>query len=257
VARSGGSSLLAFLITVSPGVASAAGFRHRFEPTDLELEDPGTLEADMQFGATTGDGAGRVYVPDYEIDFGLSPRVEVDLDGAMALEPLSSAPKLAFGEPLWASTKIGIIDLRDEGATNAAAFGVQLGPRIPVGGDLHGVGYQVLTLTGVNARPVHLVINAGALVDPSSTSSRRRPYGFVGGLDLVVDLDSEKRWSATGELGGVLFIAEAPSQLTATLGLTFSPSSSLDLSMVLLTSPFGPTDQVGALLGISPRVSFF
>src|SRR6185295_2900966 len=75
--------------------ATTAHAQHRrFEPTDLEFEKPGFLEVDTQMGPTTGDfpKTGRIYVPDYEIDLGLTDRIELDLDGSFSIEPLRTAP---------------------------------------------------------------------------------------------------------------------------------------------------------------------
>src|SRR5436190_20858536 len=81
------SILIALLVATLPSVAHAARHvRPIFEPTDLELEDPGTMEADLQLGFVRGKDAGRVVIPDVELDLGLTRVVELDLDGAYAIE---------------------------------------------------------------------------------------------------------------------------------------------------------------------------
>src|SRR3989442_1722448 len=55
--------------------------RPLFEPTDLELEQPGMLEVDLQFGVIRSRGPARVVVPDFEVDVGILPNLELDIDG--------------------------------------------------------------------------------------------------------------------------------------------------------------------------------
>src|SRR5438552_2278800 len=75
---------------VSSAVSGAAqarrGVRPLFEPTDLELEDPGVSEVDLQVGVIRGQGPWRLVVPDFEIDLGILRNLELDVDGAYALE---------------------------------------------------------------------------------------------------------------------------------------------------------------------------
>lgn len=238
--------------------AQAASLRPRFEPTDLELEDIGTIEADLQIGPTSGDAtSGRLYAPDYEIDVGLSSRVELDVDGAFALEPLRRGrTAFAVGEPLWTSVKLGLLDIRDVGPARAAAFGVQLGPRLPLGSDQRGVGYALLTLAGLELGRAHLIFNAGALVDPAPRETRARPCAVVGGVDATIDLDASKRWSFVAALGGGYYVADFPHQLTATGGVAFDTGST-QWSVVTLVSPVGGSDRVGLLLGLSSRWKIF
>ncbi len=258
--RAAAVAIFAALDLVGAG-AHATSFRPRFEPTDLELEDPGTLELDLQLGPTTGDqGAGRFFLPDYELDVGLLPRFELDVDGAVALEPLSPEPgaktRLAIGEPLWTSAKIGIADVKDVGALDAAALGLQLGPRLPLAKDLRGAGYEALALLGLDRGNIHVVVNAGGLVDPRVGSARRRPLGFVGGLDLVLDVDEAKRWSLLGEAGGGYYVAEYPKQLTLTGGAAWDAGPAT-LSVIALYTPIGDADRLGALVGVSPKIKLF
>jgi hypothetical protein len=124
-------------MSLEPNGASAANrTRPGFEPTDLQIVAPGELGVDVQLGMVRGPAATRVEVPDVEINLGLAPRVELDLDLTYALEgPFSaihSAPDNA-----WLSSKIGLLDLRDsDTARTAWAFGVQLGPRLPMASGL-------------------------------------------------------------------------------------------------------------------------
>lgn len=255
---------LLFSLFVATSRAGAATVARRFEPTDLELENPGTVELDMQFGATSGTRAepssnrsGRFFAPDYEIDIGLSSRFELDIDGAFAFAPLrDGTTKLVVGEPLWTSMKIGVLDLRNLGPAHAAAFGFQVGPRLPLGTDLRGIGFEVLTLTGIELETVHFVVNAGALLDPASADTRERPVAAVGGIDMAVDLEPTKHWSFAGELGGGYYFGGAPHQLTATGGVAYD-TGTMQWSLSTLITLVGPDDRVGLLLGFAPKLRLF
>lgn len=250
------------LVATAPTNAGASSFRPRFEPTDLELEDPGTLELDLQVGPTTGDhGAGRFFLPDYELDVGLLPRFEIDVDGAAALEPLSPGnggdkTRLAIGEPLWTSAKVGLFDLKDVGPLDGTALGLQLGPRLPLAKDLRGAGYEALALVGLDRGAIHVVLNAGGLVDPAVSGARRRPFGVLGGVDLAIDLDAAKRWSLTGEAGGGYYLAEYPKQLTLTAGAAWD-TAPMALSLIALYTPIGDADRFGVLAGVAPKITLF
>src|SRR3954468_1791496 len=85
----GGGSGLALLIScwaTAPAHAPARRVRPLFEPTDLELEDSGTVEADLQLGVVRGEEASRLVFPDLELDVGVTRDLEIDLDGAYAIE---------------------------------------------------------------------------------------------------------------------------------------------------------------------------
>src|SRR5262249_17071378 len=152
-----------FIVT-SAQPAHARRVRPLFEPTDLELEDTGTLEVDLQLGVIQSRGPARIMIPDFEIDFGLLPNLELDLDGAYAVEGPSRGPfsfDHAAPDSLWPAAKVGIYDARDETAGTAFALGVQVGPKLPVAVAAHGVGIEALALVGTAFARTHLVWNAG------------------------------------------------------------------------------------------------
>jgi hypothetical protein len=65
--------ILAAALAWRPTGARAAT-RPRFEPTDLEWEDTGVAEFDLQVGPVrSSDGPLRIVVPDFELDHGLLP----------------------------------------------------------------------------------------------------------------------------------------------------------------------------------------
>src|SRR5690349_8821618 len=82
-----GGVLVGALIAVGGREAGARrGVRPLFEPTDLELEEAGVAELDVQVGTIRSQGPARLVVPDFELDLGLLPNLELDVDGAYAIE---------------------------------------------------------------------------------------------------------------------------------------------------------------------------
>ena len=62
--------------------AHAAKARPLFEPTDLELQETGFLEVDAQLGMMrSADGPARAVIPNYEVNLGVLPNLELDVDG--------------------------------------------------------------------------------------------------------------------------------------------------------------------------------
>jgi len=245
--------------TLAPAPA-AAQVRRRFEPTDLDLTPAGTLELDTQFSYTEGPDAGRVITPDFEASLGLVQGVQLEVDGAYAVEG-PPVGRFSFDHPapdnLWISSKIGIADFRDEASGRAWAFGAQLGPKVPLSPGARGAGYEALGLVGRTVRRAHVVMNLGGFVDPGTDDARRRPVAIEGGFDVELDLDAEGVWSLTGELGGVAFLSGEDHQGHATGGVTWSATPSLDLSLVGLLGLFGGGDRAGVLLGVTPRFAIF
>lgn len=264
--------LAGVLIAAGGGQAGARrGVRPLFEPTDLDLEDTGVLELDVQLGAIrSAEGPARVVVPDFEVNLGLLPNLEIDVDGAYAVEGTPEAPfafQHAAPDTLWVGAKVGLLDyggddsedLMAAGAPGADAWslGVQAGPKLPVLAGTRGVGAEVLALVGYTAGPSHFVLNAGGFVDPHPDPASGRPSGFEGGLDVARALGGGGRWAASGELAGVHFVSRDPDQLVATAGLVWSPSESLDLSLTGLAGFLRGGDRYGVLLGFSPKLRLF
>jgi hypothetical protein len=250
---------LLVLAGVLAGRDAAARRRPLFEPTDLEMEDPGTLDVDLQFGVLHGEGPWRVTVPDVEVDLGLARGVELDVDGAYAIEgPDDGTFSFDHAAPdnLWVAAKLGLYDDVDEGTDAGWAIGAQLGPKLPVARDAHGVGYEGLLLVGRHwGSDSHLVLNVGGLVDPGAAIGAGRPAGIEGGIDLDVALRGP--FSLTGELAGVRFFSADADQLHATAGVTWSTTSALDLSLVALVGFLRGGDRAGVLLGVSPKFALW
>src|SRR5439155_16024967 len=113
-------------------LARPANARNRqlFEPTDLEMEKEGLVELDVQMGAVRGEGPWRVVVPDVELDIGLTRNVELDVDGAYAIEgPDDGSFSLDHAAPdnVWIAAKLGLFDSRaDKDETSVWAIGAQI-----------------------------------------------------------------------------------------------------------------------------------
>ncbi len=240
------------------------GVRPLFEPTDLELEDPGVTELDLQVGVIRGQGPWRLVVPDFELDLGLTRNVELDLDGAYALEapgPGSFRFEDAAPDNLWPALKLGLYDWVDEGKSPddlvAWAIGTQVGPKIPVAPGSHGVGFEGLVLVGHVLGRAHFVLNAGAFVDPSPAPGANRPIGIELGLDFDRDLDKLGHYQVTGELSGVRFLSSDPHQLLATAGLGWSPTPATQITIVGLVGFLDGSDRYGALLGLNQKIGLW
>lgn len=234
--------------------------RPLFEPTDLELEDAGVVEADLQMGAIRGQGPWRAVLPDLELDVGLLPWLELDLDGAYAIEGPSTGPfsfDHAAPDSLWPCAKIGLYGAHDGGAGRGVAIGVQVGPKLPVASGAHGIGVESLLLVGGAIHHFHAVLNAGGFVEPAPAAGAGRPAGIEVGLDIEQGLDAAERYSLTAELSGVRFVSDDPHQLLATAGFTWSVLETLDLSVTGLWGFLNGSDKYGLLLGVSPKFRMF
>ncbi|WP_394844727.1 hypothetical protein LZC95_47740 [Pendulispora brunnea] len=240
--------------------AEARPTRPRFEPTDLELEDTGVAELDLQIGPAFGDGPGgnRMLLPDFEFDLGLLPNVELDIDGAFSLDHVAEPSSRAmFSEALWTCVKLGVWDSRGSvDGPNVYAVGLQAGPRIPIL-DGHGIGYGALALFGLTRERYHLALNLGFILDPGDTIHTGRPTSFVGGLDADISLDRRGAWSLLGEIGGVYYTSRDPNDITAAVGVAWHVGEMLDLSAIVLGGAFSGADRLAVLVGASPKIALW
>src|SRR5262249_16349085 len=98
---------------------AAIPVRRYFEPTDLELENPGVVELDLQLGFIRSQGPYRLVVPDFEADLGILPNLELDIDGALAIEGPQDAPFAldhVVADNLWVSVNLGLFALAHRAA---------------------------------------------------------------------------------------------------------------------------------------------
>lgn len=245
------------LLLLSHAAWARPHVRRHFEPTDLQLETPGTSELDLENGMVRGPTAWRVVAPDFELDVGLTKWLELDVDGAYAVEGRSDAPFTfdhAAPDPLWPSAKVGLVDAVDAQLSRTYALGAQLGPRLPTYAGAHGVGAEGLLLAGIDFGLTSLTWNVGGFVDPAPAPDTRRPVGVQTGFDISEDLDAAARYTLTGSVSGVAFTSHDPAQLQATFGPSYAPTPWLHLSLTGLVGVLPGSDRYGILLGVAPRL---
>lgn len=252
------ASSLGLLIAASPARAGAQSHA-RFEPTDLEMEKPGVMEIDLQSGAMFNRRArlSRVVASDFEVDLGLSKRVEVDVDGAFSYDKANSAGWI--GEPLWVSAKLGLASSgvrRDDAGPSASSFalGLQLGLRLPTVHAGSGIGYQAVLLAGLERDRLHLVLNAGGLIDPGDAIGHGRPVQALLGASMQLDVSAEGDWALLGLAATTLSFSDDPHEYYGAIGLQYSPSDDLDISLLALGGSYANGDTFGALLRIAPKL---
>ncbi len=252
--------VMACFVVAGVGVdATAAPARTRFEPTDLNLEDPGAIELDLQVGFGHGEGpaGNRIILPDFELDLGLLPNVELNVDGAFALERFHQATRAYAGEPLWTGVKLGLYDSHDAKKERGIALGLQLGPRLPIGSTMRGIGYGALGLVGFVRNRVRLAFNGGALYDPRDVEQQTTAARLVFGVDLRWSLDARDRFALLGEAGGSYSLNSEPHELSATLGTAWTASDSMTLSIVLLGNALAGGERVSILFGVTPKIQLW
>ena len=247
------------LLMAAPCAASSAQ-RPLFEPTDLELEDPGVLDFDFQLGLVRGQDNWRVVTPDFEFDFGLARNLEFDLDGTYAITGTTASP-FAHPQPLpdalWTSAKFGLVDWVDGTTKRAWALGGQVGPKLPIARGNRGIGAEGLALVGLAIGNFHFVLNTGLVIDPHPSANAQRPIGIEVGLDVNLALDHQEKYALTGELSAVRYLTNYPHELLSTVGVLFSPSKYLDVSVVSLLGWLDGSDRYGLLFGLSPKLRLF
>jgi hypothetical protein len=218
------------------------------------------IDFDFQVGLIRGPDSWRVVDPDFELDFGVSRNLELDLDGTYSIVGSRDSPfahPRALPDALWASAKIGLFDWVNPDTKGAWAVGVQLGPKFPIAPGNRGLGAEGLVLWGYSANPYQLVLNSGMRVDPRPSENASRPVGIEIGLDVRILLDQRQIYALTGELAAVQYLSDAPHELLSTLGLSVSPSRYLDLSVTSMVGWFAGSDRYGLHLGMSPKIAIF
>jgi hypothetical protein len=237
-----------------PARASARPLRPRFEPTDLELEQSGVIDVDVQLGMSQGADGARTILPDFEIDVGLLDNFEHNLDGAFAVERAANG-QISTYDNLWLAAKVGLLDVRNPLTGSAWALGLQFGPKLPIGRGFDGIGFESLLLIGFTRRRVHTVLNVGGFADADTPAGR--PLGVQAGLDFSLDLDESGQVSFDAQLGGVYFVSADPAQLLFSGGFTWAASEQLDVSVAGLVGFLPGSDRFGVLVGFSPKFRVF
>jgi hypothetical protein len=246
------------------GRADARAVRRLFEPTDIELEDAGTIELDLQAGVARPGPGWRLSIPDFELDVGLTRDLELDVDGAFEVADEDGAgpsgPR-ADADNLWLALKTSVASYDDDDRADdrwGLGLGMQIGPKLPTARGSRGVGGEALLLLASRWRRWNATVNAGGLVDPA-TPDAGKPLAVEGGLDLARPLGAS-RFTLTAELGGVRFVGPGPRpphQLAATAGAAWAVGSALELSLVGLVGFVDGSDRWGLLLGVSPTIRAF
>jgi hypothetical protein len=241
-----------------------AARRPHFEPTDLDLEDTGIVELDLQLGPVRGPDAWRAVIPDFELDLGLLPNLELGLDGAYAVEGAAGRPfsfDHAAPDSLWPAVKWGVLDTRQDPAPGEPvampiwALGLAAGPKLPVTAASRGVGAEALVLVGCTTRRLHAALNLGGFVEPHPDASTPRPGGLEGGLDLAWDITD--RVQLLGEVSGAAFWSPDPAQAAATAGASWDVADALTVSLVGLVGFLPGADHLGLLVGVAPKLRLF
>jgi hypothetical protein len=257
---------IAFLLALAiPRVAEARrGVRPLFEPTDLELEEPGTTELDIQVGLIHGREPWRLVIPDFEVDVGLLRNLEIDVDGAYALEanvPGSLRVSSPVPDNLWIAAKVGLIDFGEltpaAGDADAWAIGLQAGPKVPISPDSSRLGFEGLILLAHVVGKNHFAANGGGLYDPIPGPGLSRPVAVEGGLAFDRDIDAAGHYQVTASASGVRFLAAYPNQLVGSAGLGWSPTPWTQVTLTGLAGFFAGSDRYGALLGLAQKVRFW
>ena len=250
----GALALLALLAL--PGVCfGRPHVRKRFEPTDLELEPPGTVELDLEAGLVREQDASRLVAPDFELDLGITRWLELGVDGAYAIEGEPGAPfsfDHAAPDPLWPAVKLGVLDISDEAVRRTFALGTQLGPKLPTFPGARGVGFEGLLLAGAHSGPSSFGFNLGGFIDPRPADGPRAA-GLEAGLTWDRDLDADGKWALSGELAGVIFTSHDPAQLQLGFGPSWAATSWLDVSVTGLIGFLPGGDRYGLLIGLAPH----
>ena len=221
-----------------------------FEPTDLEFEHAGMLDFDFQLGMMRGpDYSWRTIITDFEIDFGLTRNIELNLDGTYAIRGTSSSPfasPQAVPDALWTSIKMSPFKWG----------GIQLGPKFPVAKPNNGIGMAGLALVGIDVLDLKVVFNTGMLADPRPLPGAPRPVGILAGIDVQKPIDCGY-YTLIGGVSTVRYLTDYPHQLLTTAGFQMTPSKHLNISAVVFGGLLGGGDKYGVLLGLSPKMRIF
>lgn len=244
--------MLAIALVPARAEARRHRFRTRFEPRTLDLEDPGVLTIDGEFGAFYGDGedGGRISAPDLELGLALTERLELGLEAGLTVTQLDTPDKQLSGDPLWPTLIATLIGVEDE-EKDAFGLGIQAGPRLPSVGARDALGVAGLVLLGGGTPRVQVIGNVGATYDRSQTAA------ILFGVDLQVALDGRGRFAFLADVGGLYAFGGEPAQLIVDVGASWDVTDALELSLLALAGPVFEGDRVGVLFGIERDFSLW
>lgn len=228
-----------------------------FEPGDLELELPGVLDIDVQFGVTSTASWTALFLPDVELDLGLTNAIELDLDGGYSLGGIDGGGLLKHQEldAFWLSCKAVLLQTGNDSLGRAWILGMQLGPKLGLGLGSSGLGGEGLLLFGWVGPGVRVVLNAGAFVDPEEDD--HRPAALEVGIDVVVALGQESPFAVNAELSDVGYFSDDANELAATLGVTWAVHERLDVAVLASVAYVAGAVQLGGFIGLSPKIALW
>ena len=245
---------LGAILCMSSHALARHRIRPRFEPSDLDLDEPGSLGIDEQVGAIRSQGPWRLVMSDFEVTLGVLKNVELSIDSAYAVEGPDRGPYRfdhAAPDITWASARIGLIDSVDDDDASTWAFGVRFGPKLPTIRGARGVGAEGLMLLERSVGRTTLTLNAGGLVDPAPAAGEERPRGGEASIGVSEDVDAQGRFALGAELSGVRFASADHDQLLVSGSFTFTPRRGFELSVTNLVGLLSGSDRYGLLFGAS------
>jgi hypothetical protein len=210
-------------------------------------------------GVTSGDGAAgnRIVLPDFEVDLGLTSRVELSIDGAFSVDHYDGDEQRQLqGEALWTGVKLGLLDFRDPDTQTGFAVGAQIGPRFATVGS-SGVGYGALGLLGYKGMAMHSTANLGYFIDPGPRALGAHSRSAVLGLDFAMDLDERSEWSLLASMAFAYYVTDEPTEWLVSLGTAVDASKAWNFHLVALGGILPGEDRLGIFFGATPRFALW
>ncbi|MDB4976404.1 MAG: hypothetical protein JWN48_4745, partial [Myxococcaceae bacterium] len=223
-------------------------FRARFRPQDLELEEPGELEVETDFGIIYGDGPDgtRVPAPDFALGLGVFDWLEVNLDSSLSQTQVGTKDSQYVGEPLWLSGRFDLYSFNDKKTGGSFGLGAQVGPRLPNIHNATGVGVAGAGLVGGGTEDFNAVLSLGVTLDAS------QPLAVTYGVDLEYDLGQGQVWSVLGEVAGAHYFSQSqPDQLLLNVGVGAQVSKQVQLTLMAISGPVYRGDRFGLEAGVT------
>ncbi|MDB4989066.1 MAG: hypothetical protein JWN04_4244 [Myxococcaceae bacterium] len=216
-------------------------FRARFRPGDLDLQEPGELSIETDYGLIYGDGQDglRVPAPDFDIGLGVLDWLEVNIDSSFSQTQIGSKNAQYVGEPIWLSGRFDLYSLEDKKTGSSFGLGAQVGPRLPSLHNAQGVGVAGIGLIGGGTNNFNVVFNVGTTLDAGQS------LALTYGVDLEYDFGQKKIWSLQGEVAGAHYFGNSPDQLLINFGFGAQVTQRLQLTLLAITGPVYQGDRLG------------